>query len=155
MCLQRPHGKNLHNVECRSFSERPVMSSAERDRREVGGLLAHSPASENVRVGRFDNGRRAADSRADCASKCSNPGLGDVCHYAGVCRCRAVCRRNESFRCAGNDPGRAGVRTEARSITAASGSTAKRSSAAGSGRREPRRHPVDAKRPARDAMAAS
>ena len=39
--------------------------------------------------------------------------LGDVCLYAGVCRCRGACLRNGECRFARCHPGRVRVRTEA------------------------------------------
>ena len=52
----------------------PDGARTKRYRREVRGLLAHSPGAQSVRVGRFDHGRAAAHSRADHASQRSNPG---------------------------------------------------------------------------------
>src|ERR1022692_404914 len=49
------------------------MSGTERDSREVRGLLPQSPGSQDVRVGSFDYGRSAAQSRTDCAWKHPNP----------------------------------------------------------------------------------
>ena len=51
----------------------PMMPTAERDSREVRGLLPQSPGTQGVRVGRFDNGGPAAHSGADCAWKHSDP----------------------------------------------------------------------------------
>jgi len=51
----------------------PVVRRAKGYSREVRGLLPDSSGTQDVVVGRFDNGRPAAHSRTDCASQRPNP----------------------------------------------------------------------------------
>jgi len=51
----------------------PVVRGAKGYSREVRRLLPKPPEAQDVRVGRFDNSRPAADSRTDHASKRPNP----------------------------------------------------------------------------------
>src|ERR1035438_5680126 len=55
------------------ISRFPVMICAQRDGREVRGLLTYSPRTQSVRVGSFDRGSPTVHSRTDRASQRPDP----------------------------------------------------------------------------------
>ena len=69
MFVRKPHfAQNVVGIQIL-----PVMPRAQRNCGKVRRLLAQSPGAQCVRVGCFDHGRPAADSRTDCASQRPNP----------------------------------------------------------------------------------
>ena len=69
MFVRKPHlAQNVVGIQIL-----PVMSRAERDRREVRGLLPQAPGAQSIRMRGLDNCRPAAHSRTDRASKRPNP----------------------------------------------------------------------------------
>src|ERR1039457_1624902 len=69
MFVRKPHlAQNVVGIQIL-----PVMSRAERDRREVRGLLPQAPGAQSIRMRGLDNCRPAADSRTDYASQRPNP----------------------------------------------------------------------------------
>jgi hypothetical protein len=69
MFVRKPHfAQNVVGIQIL-----PVMPRAQRNCGKVRRLLAHSPGAQDVRVGRFDNGRPAAHSGTDYAWKRPHP----------------------------------------------------------------------------------